>query len=543
MSIFGKIKGAFGGGHGAAPQRVAGPAVQRSGYMRGGGGVLFGRWRPALREPQHAVSDAWDAATSRAMDAILNSGWLSGAIEQSIANTVGRGLRLKVQPENALFGMAEADARAWGRMVEQRFEIWSRAPQECDIEGVRTFGQMQAAAYRSFLATGEVLAELPWRRRPWGQNGTKVRLLPAHRLARASSSADRIVNGVKLDRDGMPVGYLVSANPHFGGLHRDRLVRARDSAGRPRVIHIFDGPPGTYRGITPLAPILQVTRQFDQLADATLTATILQTLFAATIESDLPTEEAMAGILTPQEQARLASQGVSAAEAYMQMVGGFYEEAPVDLGANGRIGHLFPGQELKFQTAQGSATDYVGFSRQLLREIARCLGMTYEGATGDYTGATYSSTRMATGEIFEVTQMRRAHVVAPFCQAAYAAWLEEEIEAERIPFPGGINAFLANRTAASRADWRGSPKLQADDVKTARAHEVWRRLGVVSDAMIAADLGVDIEDVFVERKAERELREAYGLPEPAQMGEFGGGPQGGARDGEETEDERRDDRD
>jgi len=52
---------------------------------------------------------------------------------------------------------------------------------------------------------------------------------------------------------------------------------------------------------------LQVARQFDQLSDATLTAAILQTVFAASITSDEPTEEVLSGLLTPQEQARLSA--------------------------------------------------------------------------------------------------------------------------------------------------------------------------------------------------------------------------------------------
>jgi capsid protein len=132
---------------------------------------------------------------------------------------------------------------------------------------------------------------------------------------------------------------------------------------------------------------------------------------------------------------------------------------------------------------------------------------------------------MATGEIFAITRMRRQNVVAPFCQAAYEAWLEEEIESGGISFPGGYTAFLANRTAACRADWRGTPKPQADDLKTAKAHEVWRRLGVISDAMIANDLGVDIEDVYAQRASEAELRESYGLTDPMLMSAFGGGSQ------------------
>jgi lambda family phage portal protein len=334
----------------------------------------------------------------------------------------------------------------------------------------------------------------------------------------------RLVNGVFHDRDGMPMAYLAIRKDTIRG-EEDYIVPARDRMGRPRVVFVFDGLPGTCRGISPMTPALQVARQFDQLADATLTAAIMQTLFAATITSDEPTEQVIQGLLTPQEQARMAAQGVSPMSAYLDMVGGFYDGVTLNVGINGRIAHLFPGQELKFHRSEHPTSDYKDFSMHLLREMARCLGLTYESATGDYEGATYSSVRMATGEIFAITRMRRQTVVAPFCQAAYDAWLEEEIESGGIPFPGGYAVFLANRTAACRADWRGTPKPQADDLKTAKAHEVWRRLGVISDAMIANDLGVDIEDVYAQRASEAEMRETYGLIDPMLMTAFGGGSQ------------------
>ncbi len=508
---------------GQGPETGARP-MPASSYMRGGRGVTFGCWRPALRDAQDDISEAWDLAAARTIDMVQNSGWLAGSIDQAVAHTVGTGNRLKAMPENSVFGLSNAEATQWSREVEARFELWARNPDECDLEARRSFGQMQAAAFRSWLATGEILAELPWRVRPWTRYGTKVKLLAPHRLSRKTEDLSRLINGVYIDTDGMTVGYLaIRKDPLLGEI--EYPVRARDRMGRQRVIFIFDGMPGTFRGISPMPPALQVARQFDQLADATLTAAIMQTLFAATITSDEPTEQVIQGLLTPQEQARMASQGISPMSAYLDLVGGFYDGVTLNVGINGRIAHLFPGQELKFHRSEHPSSDYRDFSLHLLREMARCLGLTYESATGDYVGATYSSVRMATGEIFAITRMRRQNVIAPFSQAAYAAWLEEEIESGGIYFPGGYAAFLANRTAACRADWRGTPKPQADDLKTAKAHEVWRRLGVISDATIANDLGVDIEDVYAQRASEAELRESYGLMDPMLMSAFGGGSQ------------------
>ena len=128
----------------------------------------------------------------------------------------------------------------------------------------------------------------------------------------------------------------------------------------------------------------------------------------------------------------------------------------------------------------------------------------------------------------------------------YEAWLEEEIARGGIPFPGGLDGFVANRAAASRAIWRGAPKPQADDLKTAKAHEIWCRLGVMTDASIAEDLGYDIEDVYAQRAREKALRQTYGLPDAQHQGittPAGSEPNAGS-DAEEDEapSEERDDR-
>ena len=79
---------------------------------------------------------------------------------------------------------------------------------ECDIEGKRTLCQQQEAAFHSYLGTGEILAELPFRKRFGSPVGTKVRLMPTTRLSMESGPFLRITSGVKTDRDGFPIGYL-----------------------------------------------------------------------------------------------------------------------------------------------------------------------------------------------------------------------------------------------------------------------------------------------------------------------------------------------
>lgn len=517
MGALTTVRRILGIGDAAAPPPPGGGGIQspapRSAYMRDGRGTTFSRWLPGLRTAQDDVSVAWHHATARTIDLAHNSGWIAGMIDQATANTVGLGLRLRAMPENDLIGMTEEEAQDWRKQVEARWELWAENPLECDIEGVRTIPQMQEVAFKHWIATGEILAELVWRRRPESVSGTKVRLLSATRLVNKTEKHNRIFGGVRVNADGMPVGYIARRAEDYVLGEMEFEVSARDAAGRPRVIHVFTGAPGQRRGITILVPVLKVAKQFDQLSDATLLASIIQTVFAASIHAEGPTEDTLRTLLGPTEHARALASGMSPFDAWFEAQSGWAEAHPMDLGISGRIAHLFPGEKLEFHSPDQPQSAYKDFSLHLLREMARCLGLTYESATGDYEGATYSSVRMAVNEIYAITKARRKFVLAPFLQPIYEAWLEEEIERGSIPFPGGIAGFLRGRAAACRAGWAGSPKPVADDLKAAKSAEVYQSMGVVSDQMIADDLGVDIEDVYAQRAREAKLRKRYGLPE------------------------------
>jgi lambda family phage portal protein len=513
MTLLEKVRGLF---RPALPSPRGATVVRpASRYMDGNRGPLWTKWRPSIREPRDEVEASWTDATARTLDLLHNLGWISGAIEQATANTVGVGLRLDAKPDAKALGMGPASAKKWAKMVEQRFAIYANTAFEVDIEGRQTFGQMQAQAFKSYLATGEVLAEHVWRDRPGSTNRGKVRVLPSRRLAPGRTNMlQRLWQGVYCDSDGLPVGYLFEYPDIVTGQGVIlRRIDARDPYGRKLVSHVFDGMPGQVRGLTPLVPVLRTAKRFDELADATLMSAIIQSVFAATLTTTMPTQEAMEGLLSSAELAKAAANGEAPIDAYLKAEAAWHDNVQFDTSLNGRIANLFPGQELKFLTPGSPTNNYKEFATHLLREIARCLGATYESMTGDYAGVTFSSVRMATDEIFRIVTARRKTIIAPFCQDVYANWLEEEIDAGRIPLPGGIEQYLGNRTAIANAEWAGSPKPQADDLKTAKAHQTLRDMGVVSDRMICSDYGRDVEDVYAEIADEIKARKKLGIPE------------------------------
>lgn len=482
-----------------APRPAPGAA-----FMRGEAMPLFFRWHPALREANDDVKSAWRLATARTIDAVQNNGWLAGLLGHSMAAVVGpTGLRLNAKPNAAALGWTQPDANAWARKVETRFSLWAESPRACDAGGRFDLAQLQSIAYRHWLMTGETLATLPFFKRPGSAFGTKIRVLPAWRLSDRSDATVNLVQGVRLDGHGAPRAYRIKRKTPWGG-EEEIEIGATDAAGRPLVVHLFDGEPDQARGISPLTPILKVTRQFDQLADATLTAALIQAVFAAMFKSGASTNEVMEALSGETTMGDASLNTLLAAKAK------WYEDTDVNLGVHGKILHGFPGDEMQFFRSEHPNDTYEPFAKFLLREVSRAGGVTFEDLTGDYAGATFSSVKMSIAAIWPQVVYRRKIVPARLCQAAYEAWLEEDIEAGGTPFPGGVAGFLANRDAACQSTWRGPTRPEADELKAAKAAETWQKVGV-PDRVIFDAQGLDVDDVYEERQREKARRAELGI--------------------------------
>lgn len=477
-------------------------------FFQGGRNPLMVSWNPRLRESQDDVQKDWEKAAARAVEGVQNSGFLTKVVETETSSVVGAGLRLSSRPDAQSLGISQEEASKLGRQIEAEYRVYANNPKECDAGGRMTLGKMQQAAYASYKCYGEVLGLLPKVRRPGAQYLSKVALLPPSRLSQENRDTDNVIQGVRCDREwGYPTGYVIKKKDGTLGW-TDVTIDAFDADGSPNVIHVFDSSISTTRGISPIAPVLKIVRQVDQYADATLTTALLQTIFAATMKTSIPGLAGFEGLMTNGDTGNLDLAKFFAAK------GEWYDGAKIDLTQHGRIAQLFPGDELDFKEAKAPGAQYDQFMGWLMREIAAGSGVTYESATGDYRGATYSSIRMAGAIEWLNVIRRRNNIIVPFCQTTYEAWLDEAIFRGIIKFPGGYENFLRNREAACRAVWSGPAQPQADDFKAARSHEVLKDMGATTLSDISASYGRDWDDDMRQRAEENRLAEELGLPLP-----------------------------
>lgn len=519
-------------------------------YLRDDRAGTLSMRRAVTRDSAIDVRQAAGRASALALDFMHNCGWIAGIADQVIVDTIGTELKLNLRPDLSKLGYSEKERSEWCRLVEAAWRRYSWNPAECDLAGKATVAEMLDGAMRHYLAYGEGFGVLSFLDQPSRAHyrigtGTKVSLIAPHRLPRRTSEMEGLEDGIYHDANGRPIKFRFQRRE--GGIERDYDVAARDGAGLLQVLHVMDrgANPGSPRGISPMAPIFKVIAQHDQLADATLATALLQTVFAATIRSPEPSEQAFKAIQTLADTEPPATWSGTDA-AWSDLVGGVASDlidvwgqridalksGGIDLADSARIGHLGPGEELQFHTAKTPGTSYQPFTANLKREAARCIGVTASSTTMDFNGATYSSVRMETASIWPLAVRRRERIAAPLAQGIMEAWLDEEIATGRIPFKGGYRAFAANRDRVCWSEWQGPAAPTADDYKSAMAAGIRLEKGLSSLADESALYGRDWEETARQRHRERAVVvDELGLPDPFQRMTGGAGPDGAAAEG------------
>jgi lambda family phage portal protein len=333
-------------------------------------------------------------------------------------------------------------------------------------------------------------------------------------VADKTTYGENIVHGVRLNAKGAALSYFFRSNSDYDYTKAQEIeIKRRDRFGRPVISHCFLGDMGQIRGIALLAPVVATARQFDRLQDATMATTVLQTLYAATFKSELPSADVLQA-LTTTDEAGMSKTGL---EVWMELQTKTAGNVDINLGNHAKIPHLLPGEEFEFKTPGNPTDNYMTFAKFLLREVGWALGLSYSGGTGDYSDSTYASLQVDGARGYELHKSIRSRAVEPMCTDFFHAWLEEDIYRGNTVFPGGRAGFLANKFDAFEVEWKGPGKPVADDLKTARANEVLDSVGVKSQTTIAEEYELEIEDEYRKRSREQVLRKKLGLRDPVKQ--------------------------
>jgi lambda family phage portal protein len=371
-----------------------------------------------------------------------------------------------------------------------------------------------------FVMTGEVLAFADWinedQDRPFS---TAIQMIDLDRLSDPPTKdfTKKIRGGIEFDRRNRPLAYHIrraeTGNWFAPDAYKWERVPTYKSWGRQQIIHIFEQfRPDQSRGVAKMVAALKESRITKRFRDVVLQNAVVNATYAASIESDLPSEAVYAALGAG------ASDPLKVQEALTGFAGGYldvlnqYAGGSKNMKLDGvRIPHLFPGTKLQLRPAGQGGPLGTEFEQSLLRYIAANLGVSYEQLSKDYSSTNYSSARAAMSETWKTMQANKRLVADRFASIVYKLWLEEMFAKGKITSlprkaPNFWEKGSLNREAYASAEWIGASRGQIDELKETQAAVLRLKYGLSTREDELGRLGKDWRRVF--EQLEREERVA-----------------------------------
>lgn len=440
----------------AARQKIE---ILNSGYSNYGASTykksLIG-WNYSGGSAREDISDNLSVLRQRSRDLYMGVPLGTGAVKTMRTNVVGRGLMLKPTVDKEVLGLSTDEAQALEKQIAREWSLWAESP-DCDMARLDNFYELQQLAFLNWLASGDVLALLPVKKRTNQPYDLRIQLIEADRLSSPDyidTLDNQIVSGVEVDKDGEVIAYHFSNHHPLSYSNEDirweRVEAYGKKTGRRNVIHLMNRERiDQRRGVPFLAPVIEAIKQLGRYTDAELVAAVVSGLFTVFIEKEDSSTEPPLGEVIPKEV-----QVDSADNTTIELAPG----SIIDLGEGEKANAVTPGRP---------NANYGGFVESICKQIGAALELPYELLLKRFDSS-YSASRAALEEAWKMFKMYRTWMANDFCQPIYEEWLAEAVAKGRIKAPGFFTDDLRHK-AYCKAQWNGPARGLLNPVQEVNA--------------------------------------------------------------------------
>ena len=426
----------------------------------------------------------------------------AGAVYINASNTIGTGLKMQPSILENVVPLSKKQIEALQVQIKQRWKLWSEST-DCDFHGQFTFNQLQFLMYLSKLTSGDVLVTLPLAHEDRTVNGLKVNIIEADRVRNdhLKSNSKLLVNGVKLDTQGRPVGVYV--HPSENSLEDQAAVYVPfvgiKSKRRNAFLCYTPKRPKEYRGKPFLSPVTETIKKLDRYFESEITASEVNSLFGLFIKTPSGDASSILG-KTPITRNPKTT----------------YPDAPDYSLEPGVVLQGRPGDEVQsFDPARPNSA-FGEFIKSSLVLVGMGLQIPYEILI-QFFSSSYSASKAAQNEYWK-TVRRDRNDFALFCQHIYEEWLTEEVLQGRISCPGFFGD-IATKRAYCHASWVGIAPGQINPSVEVKA-AIDRINGKLSSRKKeSAALGFDLDEILDDLHDELEEMKSRGLYQEAPITE------------------------
>lgn len=375
--------------------------------------------------------------------------------------------------------------------VEEAFAGWSAAGQ-CDTTGSYSFADMQRLLLRAIARDGEALVRrIRDRRLPFGY---RQQLLDIDRLDTKYNdelaSGNIISMGVELDSVGQPVAYHLLTR-HPGDTLRGGTAASvkRERVPAADIFHLF----------RPDRP--EQTRSAPWMHTAMTRLNMLGGYEEAALVAARTGAAKMGFFTSPDGDPLPVSDG-------QDDTGEFVTDADP-----GTFGVLPKGYEFQAFNPDYPTANYDVFVKSCLRGIASGLGVAYNTLANDLEGVNFSSIRSGTLEERDNWMVIQKWFVGAYLIPTFNDWLEAALLNGAIVAPNGF-ALPAGKLYKFKAHtWQGRRWSWVDPLKDIEASLAAIRAGLNSPQQVAAQMGMDLDDIMEALATANARARKMGLPE------------------------------
>jgi lambda family phage portal protein len=482
-------------------------------------------WQPSLASADLDILPDKPFVDARVRDSLRNDAYVAAGAEIHKDNIVGTMFLLNCKPATKVLGLDETWEKEFQEEIETKFTLYAESPSNwLDVTRMGTFTTLIRLVVGIICAANEVLAANEWMDdgRPYR---TAVQLIDLDRLSNPFGMFNNplLRGGVVRTKYGMPTAYHIrKAHPADFTQYANLdpfvwdLIPARKPWGRQNIIHIVEQTRvDQSRGMSAMVAALKELRITKKFRDVVLQNAVVNATYAASIESELPSETVMSQI-GGGNIGDAVEQYTSAFLSSLQRYAGNAKNLAID---GVKIPHLFPGTKLQLRPAGQGGPLGTDFEASLLRYIAANLGVSYEQLSKDYSKLNYASYRGAVNETWKGMQGKKKRGADRFATSVYRAWLEEAINigeitsmSKKAPSIYDSNGMLGQAfDAYSACEWIGASRGQTDELKETQAAIQRLLFGLSTWEDELGRLGKDWRKVFAQLQREQAEQEARGI--------------------------------
>lgn len=488
-------------------------------------------WDTPMQSADADILPDKDIGEGRIRSLQRNDAYVQGGAALQKDNIVGAQFMLNARPATRLVFGKDDDVweEEFQTEIEEMFDLYADSPDNwIDASRSNNFTQLIRMGVGIHLMSGEILAAAEWDSRSASEFNTCIQMIDLDRLSTdPMSRMDPAVRaGIRFDKNGAPESYQIrTEHPNDIAwsytLPEWKEIKSRKPWGRPQIIHVHEQVrPQQTRGYSDIMASVKAMHIGHKMRDITLQRILAQSIYAATITSELPSEQVFAqlgGAEASPEQVAKAISGY--ATGYLSSIAAYTGSAKNVAIDGAKIPHLFPGTKLDLTSPGKDTTLGMEFEQSLLRYMASSFGVSYEQFSRDYTKTNYSSARAAMVETWKYMQSKKKAVADRFATIIFRLWLEEAINNNKLTtLPARKAGMFYNNgvlnmkfDAVSRVEWIGASRGQIDEYKETQAAVLRIDNGLSTAEDELARLGKDWRKVYRQLKREQNLRENLGL--------------------------------